>query len=103
MLAHLSALSGFIIPFGSLIGPFVVWQIKKNDIPQVETHAKDALNFQITVAIAMIVCFILMFVAIGIFLMPIVGIGALVCTIIAAVKANNGERWKYPVSFTFLK
>lgn len=103
MLAHLSALSGFLIPLGTIIGPLLIWQIKKNEIPTVEAHGKDALNFQITVLIAFFVCFLLMFVGIGILLMPIVGIGALVCTIIAGIKANNGERWKYPASFTFLK
>jgi uncharacterized protein len=103
MLCHLSALAGYIIPLGNVLGPFLIWQIKKNEMPAIEGPAKDALNFQITMLIAAIVCFILVFVAIGIFLLPILGVFALVCIVIAAVKANNGERWKYPLSFKFLQ
>jgi uncharacterized Tic20 family protein len=50
MLCHLSALAGFIgIPFGNILGPLIVWQIKKNEFPSVDVHGKAALNFQITV------------------------------------------------------
>ena len=53
MLCHLSALAGFIgIPFGNILGPLLVWQIKKNEIPSVEVHGKAAMNFQITATIA---------------------------------------------------
>lgn len=95
MIAHLSALIGFIIPFGNLIGPLVVWQMKK-DLPFVVDQGKEALNFQITVAIAVFVCILLSFVVIGMLLLPVVGIGALVLTVIAAIKANNGEAYRYP-------
>ena len=97
MLAHLSALSGFIIPFGNILGPLIIWQMKK-DMPMVELHGKEALNFQITVTIAMVVCIILSFVLIGLLLMPIVGIAWLVLTIIAAIKANEGSEYQYPMT-----
>ncbi len=97
MLAHLSALSGFIIPFGNILGPLIIWQMKK-DMPMVEQHGKEALNFQITVTIAMIICIILSFVLIGLLLMPIVGIAWLVLTIIAAIKANEGSEYQYPMT-----
>ncbi|MEM9620099.1 MAG: DUF4870 domain-containing protein [Pseudomonadota bacterium] len=97
MIAHLSALVGFIIPFGNIIGPLVVWQIKK-DMPFVEEQGKEALNFQITVSLAAIVCFILMFILIGALLLPILGIAAIVFTIIAAIKANGGEHYEYPLT-----
>ena len=54
MLCHLSALAGFIIPFGNILGPLLVWQIKKNEIPSTNVHGKAALNFQITVVIALL-------------------------------------------------
>ena len=95
MIAHLSALIGFVIPFGNLIGPLVVWQMKK-DLPFVVDQGKEALNFQITVAIAVFVCILLSFVVIGMLLLPVVGIGALVLTVIAGIKANNGEAYRYP-------
>src|SRR6516164_2706173 len=55
MLCHLSALAGFFIPFGNILGPLLVWQIKKNEIPSTDVHGKAALNFQITVVIALFV------------------------------------------------
>lgn len=102
MFAHLAALVGFVIPFGNVIGPLVVWQTHKEQ-PFVVDQGKEALNFQITVAIAALICFVLMFVAIGLLLLPVVGIAALVFTIIAALKANDGERYRYPFSIRLIK
>ena len=103
MLAHLSALAGFIIPFGNLLGPFIIWQIKKNEFPSVEAHAKSALNFHLSCLIYAIVAAVLMIVVIGFFLLIAVGIFNLVCVILATIKVNNGEAWKYPLSLTLLK
>jgi hypothetical protein len=110
MLCHLSALAGFIIPFGNMLGPLLVWQIKKNEIPSVNVHGKAALNFQITVTIAaligMVVAVVLSFVCVGFLLIPIViliGLAGLVFAIIAGIKANNGEDYKYPFSFQLIK
>src|SRR5882762_7660874 len=74
LFAHLSALIGYIIPFGSIIGPLIIWQIKKNEMPFVDDQGKEALNFQITVALAVLGCFVLMLVLIGFLLIWIVGI-----------------------------
>ena len=98
MFAHLSALSGFIIPFGSILGPLIIWQIKKNEYALVDDQGKEALNFQITMAIAFIVCFILIFVLIGIVLIWLVGLFDLIMIVIASIKANNGERYRYPLT-----
>jgi len=103
MFAHLSALVGFVIPFGTLIGPLIIWQIKKNEMPYVDEQGKEALNFQITVAIAFAVCMLLAFVLIGFLLMPIVGIGALVLTVIAGIKANEGNGYRYPICWRIIK
>jgi uncharacterized Tic20 family protein len=101
MFAHLSALIGFIIPFGNIIGPLVIWQIRK-DMPFVVDQGKEALNFQITVSIAAAVCFLLMFIFIGMLLLPVVAIAALVLTVIAGLKANAGERYRYPVALRLI-
>lgn len=102
MLAHLSALAGFVIPFGSIIGPLLVWQIKKHEMPAVVEHAKEVLNFQISCIIYLIVCIPLMFVIIGLPLMVAIGLFSLVCIIIASLKANDGKPWKYPLTIRFL-
>lgn len=111
MLCHLSALVGFVgIPLGNILGPLVVWQIKKNQIPSVDIHGKASLNFQITLTIALMVGFAVAFVTsffcIGYLLFPLVFLVALcglVFPIIAGIKANNGEDYKYPYSIEFIK
>ncbi len=96
MFCHFAAFLGMIFPFGNLLGPLIVWQLKRETAAFVDDQGKEALNFQITVALAMLVCFLLMFVFIGIILIWVVGIAALVLTIIAGIKANEGKAYRYP-------
>ena len=111
MLCHLSALAGFIgIPFGNILGPLLVWQIKKNEIPSVEVHGKAAMNFQITATIAALglafVGLLLVVICIGwlfILLAVATGLAAAVFAIIAGIKANDGKDYKYPFSFNLIK
>ncbi len=104
MACHLSALAGFLIPFGNIAGPLIVWLIKRAEMPLVDIHGKEALNFQITVSIAVAICVALMFVLVGFVLIFIVGLGALVLTIMAAVKVSNGDfEYRYPFTLRLLK
>ena len=103
MFTHLSALFGYIIPFGSIIAPLVMWQLKKNEMPFVDDQGKEALNFQITMAIAAIICIVLMLVLIGFLLICIVGILDLIFIVIAAIAANNGQAYRYPVNLRLIK
>ena len=104
MACHLTALSGFVIPFGNVLGPLVVWLIKKDTMPLVDQHGKEAMNFQITVLIAFIISAVLVVIFIGFLLMAVVGIGALVLTIMAAVKVSNGQLdYKYPFAIRLIK
>jgi uncharacterized protein len=110
MLCHLSALAGFIIPFGNILGPLLVWQIKKNEIPSTEIHGKAALNFQITVTLAaiigMFVAIVLSFFCVGFLLIPLVVLivlAGMVFAIIAGIKANDGKDYQYPFSLTLIK
>jgi uncharacterized Tic20 family protein len=103
MFCHLSALLGIFIPFGSLIAPLVIWQLKRESDPFIDAQGKEALNFQITVAIAAAISLLLMIVVIGFFLFGLVAIGALVLTIIAGVKANEGQPYRYPFTWRLIK
>lgn len=103
MLCHLLALSGFIIPFGSIIGPLIIWLIKKDEMNFVDDQGKESINFQLTMLIAFIVSAILMLVAIGFLLMVILAIFDVVVIIIASIKANDGIRYRYPYAIRFLK
>ncbi|QGM02078.1 DUF4870 domain-containing protein [Stenotrophomonas maltophilia] len=91
--------------FTGFIGALIIWLINKDDAGKafVTDQAKEALNFQITITIAMLICIVLMIVIIGGILAPIVGILNLVFCIIAAVKANNGEAYRYPFALRLIK
>jgi hypothetical protein len=111
MWCHLSALAILIgVPFGNVLGPLIVWQMKKNEIPSLDAHGKAAVNFQLTitlVAMALVIAgTILMIIFIGILLFPVailVGICGIIFAIIAALKANDGKDYNYPYSFQFIK
>ena len=111
MFCHLAGLAG-LIPvapvFGSVIAPLIIWQIKKNEFEFVDEQGKEALNFQISMSlytvIGIVACLIT---CIGAVLIPFLA-GALciidlVFLLIAAVKANNGEHYRYPISIRFIK
>jgi len=103
MLCHLASFSGYVVPFGSIVGPLVVWLIKKNESPFVDANGKASLNFQISMTIYFLACLPLLCGGPLILLgwVPL-GIADIVFTIIAAVKANNGESYKYPLAIPFL-
>ena len=100
MLAMLCHLLGL---FTCFIGPLIIWLIKKDEDPFIDNQGKEALNFQITVTIASIVSGLLTVVCVGFFLGLAVGICDLVFCIVASVKANSGEAYRYPVSIRFIK
>ena len=102
MFCHLAALSGFLIPLGNILGPLIVWLIKKDASPLVDAEGKKSLNFQISILIYMVISAILIFVLIGFVLMIAVGIFALVMIILAAIKTSNGEDFQYPLSIKFI-
>jgi uncharacterized Tic20 family protein len=104
MLCHLTALAGFILPIaGVVLGPLVIWMIKKNEMPFADDQGKEALNFNITMLIAGFVSFLLVAVAIGAILLPVVVIYWLIYTIIASMKANEGVYYRYPIAIRFIK
>ncbi|MEY1639508.1 DUF4870 domain-containing protein [Tenuifilum osseticum] len=103
MLCHLSALSGLIIPFGHIIGPLVVWLLKKEEFPEVDRQGKAALNFQLSLTIYSIVAGILVIFLVGFVLLGAIFLLGLILTIIASVKSSNGERFEYPLSINLIK
>ncbi|MCF7502031.1 DUF4870 domain-containing protein [Pseudoalteromonas sp. L1] len=103
MLCHLSSFAGLLIPFGSVIGPLIVWLAKKDEMPLVAEHGRKSLNFQLTMMIAYIISFLLMFVVIGIILLPVIAIFAFIMVVVSAIKANDGKEVDYPLSIEFIK
>jgi len=103
MICHLVAFCGFIIPFGNIIGPLVVWAIKKDDHPFIDDQGKEAMNFQLTMTICTLVAFLLVFVVIGILLLAVLCVFVIVMIVIAAIKANDGIAYRYPLTIRFFK
>lgn len=102
MFCHLSAFAGFIIPFGNIIGPLIIWSLKKDEFPFVNEQGKEALNFQISMAIYFIISLFLIIIVIGIAMLVALGIFHLIMVVIASIKANNGETFKYPFTIRFV-
>ena len=102
LFAHLSAFAGCLIPFGSILGPLIIWLVKKDQMPFVNDQGREALNFQITMAIAMVVSAVLILILIGLVLIWAVVVFDVVFIIIAAVKASNGEHYRYPISLRLI-
>jgi uncharacterized Tic20 family protein len=103
MLCHLLALAGYVIPFGNIIGPLVMWLVKKEDHPFIDEQGKEALNFQITVSLAVMACLVLFFLIVPLLLIPVIAILDLVFIIIATIKANKGQVYRYPVALRLIK
>jgi uncharacterized Tic20 family protein len=97
MLCHLLAL-----PIGFL-GPLLIWLLKKDQSPFVDDQGKEALNFQITIAIGFIICGLLTCVFIGVFIMPVVALYHIIFCIIAALKAKEGIAYRYPFALRLVK
>jgi uncharacterized Tic20 family protein len=115
MFAHLSALLGALLTgafgggWGCFIGPLVIWLVKRDTMPFVADQGKEALNFNITVAIALVVLVLISVMTLGIGLIiaiplrVVIGIGWLVLTIMAAIKANEGVAYRYPFALRLIK
>ena len=103
MLCHFSTYIGFIFPFGNIIVPLIIWLSKREDLPLVEDQGREVLNFQISMTIYFIISGILCIILIGI---PIV-IGLIIfdfiITIVAAISANDGRYYRYPINLKFIK
>ena len=93
----------YFIPVGHIVGPLIVWLIKKDQYPFVDRQGKESLNFQITMSICAVVASALMLLLIGFLLLPAIFIYNIVMVIIATVKANAGEGYRYPLAIRFIK
>ena len=99
-IALLTHLGGIFFGF---IPSLVVWLIKKDSSAFVGEQAKEALNFQITMLIAFAISYVLIFIVIGFFLLWALAIANLVLCIVAGVKANTGENYRYPFALRLIQ
>jgi uncharacterized Tic20 family protein len=102
-LCHLSSFAGYFTGIGHVIGPLIVWLIKKDQYPLVDDQGKEVLNFQLSMTIYYVVAAILFCVYVGLLVFPALVVFAIVVTILGAVKASTGEAYRYPLCIRFLK
>ena len=103
VLCHASALLGlFFHFFGHLLGPLIVWLIKREMSPEIDANGKESLNFQISMLIYDVIAGILCIVLIGIPILIALWILNTVFVIIASVKTSQGEFYRYPLTIRFL-
>lgn len=98
---HLSAIAGYFVPFANFVIPMVIWILKKYEAPDIDRCGREVLNFNVTMLIAFAVSWLLMFVLVGFLLFPVLWIYGLVVTIIAAVRTNDGQHYRYPLCLRF--
>ena len=103
MFCHLASFAGLVFPFvGSVLGPLVVWLLKKDEYPLVDDQGKEAMNFNISMVIYYVVSIILIIVVIGIPLLIGLFLFDVIVTIIAMVKASEGVKYRYPLAIRLI-
>lgn len=100
---HLLGFAGFVFPFGNILGPLILWLVKRSESPLLDRIGKEVLNFQISYSIYAAVAFALCFVLIGFLILPVIGLLWIIFMIIAAVKTGNGEEYRYPLTIRLLQ
>jgi len=107
MICHLAGLGWliwWIVPLiGGVIGSLIVWQVKKDVHPFIDENGKEACNFQISMLIYALIAGLLCFACVGSVLLPAVMVVDIVFVIVAAIKANDGQHYHYPLTIRFIK
>ena len=104
MLIHLSALIGLLLPLGLVLGPLLVWVLKRNESPFLDEQGKKAVNFQLTILIAAFVLVLL-----SAIIKPLIAIAffsgflGLIFAVIASINVSKGKPYDYPFSINLIK
>ncbi len=103
-LCHTSALLGVFLHFpGHLLGPLIVWLIKRGESPEIDAHGKESLNFQISMLLYTIISGIFCIILIGFLFIPILWVLNAVFVIIASIQASDGKFYRYPMTIRFIQ
>lgn len=103
MFCHLGGFCGYLIPFGNIIVPLILWLVKKEEYPFVDHHGKEALNFNISMTIYAAVSALLAFILIGFVLLAVLLVLDIIFIIAATIEANKGGYYRYPLTIRFVK
>ena len=102
MLTHLSGLA-CVVGLPNFIGPLIFWLIKKDEMPMVDRAGKEALNFQLTMFIVLILSSVLTLVFVGVITLLAAAVMIIIFSIIAGIEANKGNDYSYPLTIRFIK
>ena len=97
LLSHIGTL------FGNFIVPLIIWLTKRDESKEVAEHAKESLNFQISMSLYSIIAFLLIAIIVGIPLLVVIVLINLICVVTATMKADRGEFFRYPLTMRFVK
>ena len=103
IICHLSALCGFLFPLGNVVGPLVIWLVKRESSPYVAAHAKEAFSFNLSMVIYSAIATLLVFVYIGILLLLALFLFWVISLAIAAIKASENKMYRYWFTLRFVK
>lgn len=103
LVMHLSQLLNLITGFGGLIAPLILWQVKKDEIINMDEQGKQVVNFQLSMLIYAVISAVLCLILIGFFLLGILALLNIILPVINAINANNGKPTNYPLSIQFIK
>ena len=103
MWCHLGALAGFIIPFGNIIVPVILWALKKDSSALIDAAGKESINFQISMMIWFLLSGVLCFILVGFVIVPVLIVLEFIWVITAAMKAKEGKPYQYPITIRFFK
>lgn len=102
MLCHVLSFCGYVVPLGHIVGPLAIWLAKKDESAFVDQQGRESLNFQISMLIYFVVAVVLCFLLIGFVFLPVLAVFHVVVVIIAGIRANDGESYRYPLCIRFL-
>jgi uncharacterized Tic20 family protein len=97
LLSHIGTL------FGGFVVPLVVWLMKKDESRFISDHAKESLNFQISLLIYVVASFVLVFIIVGFFLLFALGLFAFITTLMGTVAASSGKPFRYPLCIRLIQ
>lgn len=102
VLTHASAFVGFVIPFGNILAPLIIWAIKKDESRFIDENGKEAINFQITWTVLLFLVGLTIFLVIGLVLVPVVALAWVILVVIAIIRASNDEVYDYPLTIDLI-
>jgi uncharacterized Tic20 family protein len=104
VLCHATALAGFFVPWaGHILGPLIVWLVKRSDSPEIDENGKESLNFQISMLIYNLIAGVLCLVLIGFVILAVLHILNLVLVIVASIQTSEGKSYRYPITIRLIK